>query len=252
MYGSEISASATAIGRQSSSTEGRPSGVVSAAPLLALAHDRRGHDVAAAELVDEALAAGVQQHGAVGARRLGDRVPLHRHRPEPAVRVVLQGIEVARLAARAERDVGHLAGRAGGVGRERAEPLGLGIAAPAGREHDRARRDGEAAVLALTERRPPPRRRLVERLERGVVERLDARVRADGLAQRGRDRVPGAIADLQQPLARRAAAARQPVAPVGVVREGDPEALEPVRSRPAPRRSGRPRGEDRPSRASCA
>ena len=140
--------------------------------------------------------------------------------------MVLQGVEVARLAAGGERDLGHLAGRAGGVRRERAEALGLGEAAPAGGQHDRAGGDGEAAAVALPERRAPARRGRLERLQRRVVERLDAGIGADGRAQRGRDRVPCAIADLQQPLARRAATARQPVAAVGIVRERDAEALE--------------------------
>ena len=52
-------------------------------------------------------------------------------------------------------------------------------------------------------------------------------VGADRRAQRGRDRVARAVADLQQALARRPAAAREAVAAVGVVRELDAEALEP-------------------------
>ena len=59
----------------------------------------------------------------------------------------------------------------------------------------------------------------------------------DGLAQRLRDRVAGAVADLEQALARRAAAAREPVAAV-LARELDAELLEPVD------RVGRLGGED--------
>ena len=66
---------------------------------------------------------------AVGARRLRDRVALQRRRPEAAVRVVLQRIHVARIAAGGKRDLGHLAGSTGGVGREGPEPPCLGIAA---------------------------------------------------------------------------------------------------------------------------
>ena len=76
------------------------------------------------------------------------------------------------------------------------------------------------------ERRTPARRHGIERQQRGVVERLDALVGGDGAAQRGGDGVARAIADLQQPLARRTATAREAVAAVAVVREGDAEALQ--------------------------
>ena len=51
--------------------------------------------------------------------------------------------------------------------------------------------------------------------------------RLEGLAQRPGDRVPGAVADLEQPLRGRAAAAGEPVA-AALARELDAELLEPV------------------------
>ena len=197
-------------------------------PFLALAHDRGGHDIPPTEFVDEALAVRIEQQGAVGTRRLGNRVPLERRWPEAAVRVVLQRIQVAGLATRCQRDFGHLAGRPGGVRRERAEASGLREAAATRSEHDRPRGHREALAVALPERRAPARGDGIERHERRVVEGLDLLLRAHGGAQRGRDRMPGAIADLQEPLARGSAAAREPVAPVAIVREGNAEALEPL------------------------
>jgi len=66
----------------------------------------------------------------------------------------------------------------------------------------------------------------LERLERRLRERVDL-LRGDGLTQRLRDRVSRAVADLEQPLASRAAAAGEPVAAV-LARELDAELLEPV------------------------
>ena len=86
-------------------------GRLDALALRDLVDDRLADDVARAERVGELLAVGVQQHGAVRARRLGDRVALHRLRPRAAVRVVLERVEVARLGADVERDARHLAGR---------------------------------------------------------------------------------------------------------------------------------------------
>ena len=109
---------------------------------LALRHlveDRLRDDVARAERVGELLAVGVEQDGAVGARRLRDRVALHRLGPRAAVRVVLERVEVARLGAEAERDLRHLAGRARVVRRQLAALLGLAKAAAAGGQHDGAR-----------------------------------------------------------------------------------------------------------------
>ena len=109
------------------------------------------------------------------------------------------------------------------VRRQLAALLGLAVAAAAGGEHDRRRRRSRA---------PPQRARqpfsrpleLGERADFGKG--LDAEP-SDGLAQRRRDRVAGAVADLEQALARRAAAAREPVAAV-LARELDAELLEPV------------------------
>ena len=58
-------------------------GRLDAAARRDLVDDRLRDHVARAERVGELLAVGVQQHGAVGARRLGDRVALHR---SPATR----------------------------------------------------------------------------------------------------------------------------------------------------------------------
>ena len=116
----------------------------------------------------------------------------------------------------------------GGVGGERPEALGLGEAAPAGREHDGARRDRQTLASL---RRPSVARHpdaVVSSASSGAWSSVSMRASdADRLAQGRRDGVAGAVTDLQQSLARRAAAAREPVAAVGVVRERDAEALEP-------------------------
>ena len=123
-----------------------------------LVEDRLRDDVARAERVCELLAVGVEEHGAVGSRRLRDRVALHRRRPGAAVRVVLQRVEVARLGTGVDRDPRHLTGRVGVV-RGKLVPLRrLGVAAPAGREDDRPRVDRRGAAVLDVERRPPPRR----------------------------------------------------------------------------------------------
>src|SRR5581483_9128420 len=126
------------------------------------------------------------------------RVALHVLRPRAPVRVVLERIEVARLGPELERDLRHLAGRAGMVRRELAALRGLGVAAAAGGENDRC---GVHRLIAHA-RRPPG----LELAERTVREGGD-RGGLDRVAQRLRDRVPGAVADLEQPLARGAAAA---------------------------------------------
>src|SRR5579859_1755228 len=199
--------------------DGGPSvGRLDALALLHLVEDRLADDVAGAERVGELLAVGVQQHGAVRARRLGDRVALHRLGPRAAVRVVLQRVEVARLRAEVERDLRHLAGRAGMVRRQLAALFRLAIAAAAGGEDDGGRLDD---VLAAA--RAPGR---LELEERRMVERRAA-ARLPRLAQPLGDRVAGAVADLEQTLARRAAAAGEAVAAV-LPRELDAELLEPV------------------------
>ena len=170
-------------------------GRLDALALRDLVDDRLRDHVARAERVGELLAVGVQQHRAVGASRLGDRVALHVRGPRAAVRVVLERVEVARLGAERERDLGHLAGRAGMVRRELAALLGDSVAAPAGRENDGA---GVDQVLAAGRAPAVPGR--LELRERRVLERR-AGTRRPGLAQRLRDRVAGAVADLEQALA---------------------------------------------------
>ena len=81
------------------------------------------------------------------------------------------------------------------------------------------------AVLHVERRTPAVRGRL-ERSERMVREARGA-AGLVGVAERLRDRVPGAVADLEQPLARGAAAARKPVAAV-LARERAAELLQPV------------------------
>ena len=142
-------------------------------------------------------------------------------RPRAAVRVVLERVEVARLGAEVERDPRHLAGGIRMVGGELAARLRLRVAAAAGAENDRGGLD-----LVLAAQGAPAALERLEALERRV---LEARAGAGlpGLAQRLRDRVAGAVADLEQALLRRAAAAGEPVAAV-LARELDPELLEPV------------------------
>jgi hypothetical protein len=107
------------------------------------------------------------------------------------------------------------------VGRELAALLRFAEAAAAGGENDRRRLDhvlAAARAPATLDRPKLGQRRLRER---------GARPSLEGLAQRGRDREPGAVADLEQPLARRTAAAGEAIAPV-LARELDPELLQPV------------------------
>ena len=152
-----------------------------AASRLDLVEDRLRDDVARAERVGELLAVRVQEHGAVGARRLGDRVPLHRRGPGAAVRVVLERVEVARLGAGVERDPRHLAGRVRVVRRElaarRAPPRSSG-------RRRRARRSPASivvgAVAASRTSRASPAPIGSRRGERG-----DARARASRLPPRG-------------------------------------------------------------------
>ena len=122
-----------------------------------LVDDRPADDVARPERVGELLAVGVQQDRAVRARRLGNRVALHVRGPRAAVRVVLERVEVARLGAEVDRDLGHLAGRARVIRRELAARLRVGEAAPAGREDDGAGVDRVLAALRAPAAVPEPR-----------------------------------------------------------------------------------------------
>ena len=193
---------------------------------LDLVEDRLRDHVARPERVGELLALGVQQHGAVGARRLGDRVALHRRRPGAAVRVVLERVEVARLGARVERDPRRLTGRVRMVRRELAARLGLREAAAARGEHDRRRRRRRRGRPASRRSRASLPSIGSSSVEPMVRERLAA-PRLERLAQRLRDRVARPVADLEQPLARGAAAAREAIAAV-LPRERAAQLLEPV------------------------
>ncbi len=122
-----------------------------ALPLVDLVDDRLRDRIAGAERVRELLAVGVQEHRAVGAGRLRDRVALHRARPRAAVRVVLERVEIPRLGARVERDPRHLAGRVGMVRRKLAARLRLEVAAPARGEDDRRRVDVDRSVVLRLE-----------------------------------------------------------------------------------------------------
>ena len=189
--------------------------------VLDLVEDRLADDVTWAERVGELLAVGVQEHGAVGARRLRDRVALHRLRPRAAVRVVLELVQVARLGAEVERDPRHLAGRVRMVGRELAALLRDPEAAAAGGEDH-----GRRVELVLAAGRAPAVLARLERRQRAVGKQ-GAAARLERVAKRLRDRMPRAVAHLEQPLGRRAAAAGEPVAAV-LPRELDSELLEPV------------------------
>ena len=205
--------------------QGRPSGVPRRAPRRTR-HDRRGQ-TSRRPAPRRTARLPVQQQRPVGPGRLGDRVALHPGRPQAAVRVVLQRVEVADLAARPERDLGHLAGRPHGVGRERPEPLGLGVAPPAGGQHDGAGVDLQRPVgLRLSVARQPPA--VGSSARSGAWSSVSMPSAAGRGPQRGGDRVAGAVADLQQPLAGRPAAAGQPVAAVAVAGELDAEAAEPL------------------------
>src|SRR5205807_10578711 len=82
-----------------------------ALPFLHLLDDRLRDSVARTERVGELLAVGVEQYGAVRARRLRNCITLHVRRPRAAVRVVLKRVEVAHLRAEVTCDLRHLAGR---------------------------------------------------------------------------------------------------------------------------------------------
>src|SRR5919201_2318425 len=94
--------------------------------------------------------------------------------------------------------------------------LRLAPAAPAGREDDGGGVDDVVAAAGA-----PAVLRAFEIRQRRLRERRDGRS-FDRLAQRRRDRVAGAVADLQKPLPRRAAAAGEAISTV-VARELDAE-----------------------------
>src|SRR5262249_58523791 len=114
--------------------------------------------------------------------------------PGPAVRVVLERVEVACLGAELERDPGDLTGRAGMVGRELAAVGGL-LEAPA----TRSDHDGGGGDLVLAAPRPPAVLGRLECRQRTLRQRR-AGTGLPRLAQPGRDRVPRAVADLEQPF----------------------------------------------------
>ena len=99
--------------------------------LLDLLDDRLAHGIARTEGIGELLTVGVEKHGTVRTRRLGDGVPLHVLRPRAAVRVVLQRIEVAHLGTEVDRDLRHLAGCARMVRRKLTALLGDAETPPA-------------------------------------------------------------------------------------------------------------------------
>ena len=123
------------------------------------------------------------------------------------------------------RDARRLTGRIGMVRRQLSSRLGLGEAASAGGEHERARLDRRGAFLRL-ERGCPAGLRRGDRAQ-SVMRQLGATARLVRLAERLRDRVASAIADLEEPVTSRAAAACEPV-PAVRAGELDPELLEPV------------------------
>ena len=111
------------------------------------------------------------------------------------------------------------------IRRELSPLLGFAIATTAGREHDGARADRRCAVGRREGRRVAGGRRL--ELEQRVLWKCRPAALLESLAQRLRDRVARAIADLEKPLAARAAAAGEAIPAVRAC-ELDPELLEPV------------------------
>ncbi len=122
--------------------------------------------------------------------------------------MVLELVEIAGLGADAERDLSHLAGGVRVVRGELAALLRDLEAAPASGEHDSGR-----VELVLAARGAPAVLALLERGQRAVREERAA-ARLERVAQRLGDRVAGAVADLEQALGARAAAAGEPVAAV--------------------------------------
>src|SRR5262249_26588687 len=114
------------------------------------------------------------------------------------------------------------------VGRELAALLGLAVAASPGGENDRA---GVDHLLAADG--PPAGRRRLER-PGGWLGECPTRPSSNHTAQALRDRIPRAVAALQQTFSRRPPALGEPIATV-LSRKLDAELLEPVdRSRCLP------------------
>src|SRR6266511_54633 len=167
-----------------------------ASSLLDLLEDGGRDCVARPERVGELLAVGVDEDGAVGARRLGDGIALHVPRPRAAVRVVLQSIEVAGFGAEIECNLGHLAGRAGMVRRELATFLGFSVAAPARRQDDGARCDLDLPSVLAPAGGDPAAPGGAQAGQRMMGEGRSTRA-LEGLAQGLGDCVARAIADLE-------------------------------------------------------
>ena len=107
------------------------------------------------------------------------------------------------------------------VRRELTARLSLGVAPPAGAEDD-----GRGVDHVIPAGCPPA---VLARLEAAQRRVLEGRAGAalPGIAQPLGDRVPGPVADLEQPLLGGAAAAGKPVAPI-LPSELDAELLQPV------------------------
>src|SRR5207247_1844152 len=148
-------------------------------------------------LVDDEAAVLVVEHW-IGEDRLAEGVDAGRTVPAQHVR---------------QRDLGVVLGDPGGVERDGGAAVGrldaasgLAVAAAAGRRHDRAGVDPELLTALAPAGREPAALARLQRYQRAVRERFAARGQ-EGVAQRRRDRVAGAVADLQQALASGAAAA---------------------------------------------
>ena len=124
--------------------------------------------------------------------------------------MVLERVEVSRLRSCFTGYACRLAGRVRMVRGELSAATCLGVAAPPGREYDGAR-GNRARPLGRREGRAPARALGLQRVEPVVRERLGL-TGLVLLAKRLRDRVARPVADLQQSLARGAAAPRKAVA----------------------------------------